>query len=155
MGHVIRPVKLDDVVMVSEIEEASFPDPWDRAIFEEMASHSGTVKTRSGESVLMCVMEEEGRVTGYVVWQQAGRGSIGTVLNIAVKRECRRRGHGRFLMAHTIEAMRRSGLRVCRLEARESNMAARLLYESLGMTPAGRRPGYYGNEDAIVYTLGL
>jgi len=155
MVRTIRPVKLEDVAMVSEIEQTSFPDPWDRAIFEDLASHGGTVKTPSGESVVMRVVEEEGKVTGYVVWQQAGKGPVGTVLNIAIRRDCRRRGQGRLLMAYTVDAMRRSGLRICSLEARESNTAARLLYESLGMTPAGRRPGYYGDEDAIIYTLVL
>ena len=41
------------------------------------------------------------------------------------------------------------------LEVRESNLAARRLYEKHGFRESGRRPKYYSNpiEDAILYTL--
>lgn len=40
------------------------------------------------------------------------------------------------------------------LEVRESNMAARRLYEKLGFAETGRRRGYYANppEDAVLYS---
>jgi ribosomal protein S18 acetylase RimI-like enzyme len=43
------------------------------------------------------------------------------------------------------------------LEVRESNLAARRLYETSGFSESGRRQSYYQQpqEDAIVYHLGL
>ena len=41
------------------------------------------------------------------------------------------------------------------LEVRPSNAAARTLYRSLGFRETGRRPRYYGDEDALLMTLDL
>src|ERR671917_341067 len=41
------------------------------------------------------------------------------------------------------------------LEVRPSNLAARALYDSLGFVQTGVRPGYYGDEDALLLTLDL
>jgi ribosomal protein S18 acetylase RimI-like enzyme len=38
---------------------------------------------------------------------------------------------------------------------RENNLAARALYESIGFVASGMISGYYFDEDAIVYTIGL
>jgi len=52
-----------------------------------------------------------------------------------------------------------NGLAVCRLEVRQSNQAARKLYESLGFEVTGRRPNYYrvqeGREDAILMAVDI
>jgi ribosomal-protein-alanine N-acetyltransferase len=41
------------------------------------------------------------------------------------------------------------------LEVRPSNVAARVLYRSLGFDETGVRPRYYGDEDALLMTLDL
>jgi len=41
------------------------------------------------------------------------------------------------------------------LEVRPTNWAAISLYESLGFSTTGRRPRYYGDEDALLMTLNL
>jgi [ribosomal protein S18]-alanine N-acetyltransferase len=38
---------------------------------------------------------------------------------------------------------------------RPTNVAAMALYESLGFLETGRRPRYYGDEDAVLMTLNL
>ncbi|HLV89786.1 MAG TPA: ribosomal-protein-alanine N-acetyltransferase RimI, partial [Acidimicrobiia bacterium] len=42
------------------------------------------------------------------------------------------------------------GARHLTLEVRTRNEAARALYASLGMVPVGIRPGYYGDDDALI-----
>jgi ribosomal protein S18 acetylase RimI-like enzyme len=48
--------------------------------------------------------------------------------------------------------MKISRIHTCHLEVRESNVAARLLYESTGFIASARIPGYYWDEDAVIYT---
>ncbi len=67
------------------------------------------------------------------------------LLNIAVAPSHRGRGHARALLAE-MPAGRLF------LEVRESNQAARALYESVGFRVTGKRKGYYAGppEDGIV-----
>jgi [ribosomal protein S18]-alanine N-acetyltransferase len=75
------------------------------------------------------------------------------VENIVVAEKVRRTGIGHGLVKELIEHARRSGGSSISLEVRESNFAARSLYEKSGFVEIGRRKGYYPHplEDAIVY----
>jgi ribosomal-protein-alanine N-acetyltransferase len=57
------------------------------------------------------------------------------------------------LLAHAMAA----GAQAIFLEVRESNQAARRLYEKRGFLGVGRRPAYYSDpqEDAILYCFSL
>jgi len=79
-------------------------------------------------------------------------GQDAELLNIAVHPEHRGKGlAGQMLDALLIE-LRARGVRTAFLEVRESNNAARGLYDSRGFTPIGRRRNYYRRpvEDALV-----
>lgn len=77
--------------------------------------------------------------------------------NIVVARDARRRGIGRQLLEALFAAARKTDGASVFLEVRESNVAARGLYEKLGFRETGRRRDYYANpsEDAIVYHIDL
>lgn len=47
------------------------------------------------------------------------------------------------------------GIRRVLLEVRPSNAQARAFYAALGFHETGRRPRYYGDEDALLMTLDL
>ena len=72
--------------------------------------------------------------------------------NIAVERAARRRGIATGLMRHFMEMARNRERSTISLEVRESNIAARKLYEKWGFVEAGRRKFYYSNpiEDAVL-----
>ncbi len=75
------------------------------------------------------------------------------VENIVVTPEERRKGIGTRLLHELLaRAQQRDGEPVF-LEVRESNAAARALYEKMGFRESGRRKGYYANpqEDAVLY----
>lgn len=73
-----------------------------------------------------------------------------TLNTLAVRADYRRRGIARRLFAAAAE-MVQGVCTVCYLEVRESNLAARRLYESLGFTQNGYRPRYYHDpEEAAV-----
>lgn len=69
-----------------------------------------------------------------------------------VRREDRRRGLGRRLLASYLSDLDQQGVSASYLEVRESNRAARFLYYSLGFTVEGVRKAYYQNpkEDGVV-----
>jgi [ribosomal protein S18]-alanine N-acetyltransferase len=88
------------------------------------------------------------RVAGFLVTRQVAAGEC-EILNIGVAVEFRRRGVASALVR---EALRQSpGL--CFLEVRESNHAARRLYESLGFKPAGIRRNYYTGPDEAAIVM--
>lgn len=73
--------------------------------------------------------------------------------NIVVAPAARRRGLGRGLLNALLSAARETNSDSVFLEVRESNAAARTLYEKAGFGQTGCRKSYYSNprEDAILY----
>ncbi len=98
----------------------------------------------------LLVVEEDGQVMGFIV----GRAVKGEweIENIAVSGPARRRGLGSHLLGEFLNLVRRRGGHTVFLEVRESNHAARKLYEKWAFLEAGRRKGYYQDppEDALV-----
>lgn len=77
--------------------------------------------------------------------------------NIVVAPHKQRRGVATELIQALATAARNQNATRIYLEVRESNAAARALYESCGFAITGRRPAYYNNpvEDALLYALPL
>jgi ribosomal-protein-alanine N-acetyltransferase len=77
--------------------------------------------------------------------------------NIVVAHSARRKGLGTRLLDALLAAARETHSTSVFLEVRESNAAARSLYEKAGFEQTGRRKSYYTNppEDAILYRLTL
>jgi ribosomal-protein-alanine acetyltransferase len=73
--------------------------------------------------------------------------------NVVVAAGFQRQGVGAELVQEVIQRAQMAGGTAVWLEVRESNLAARALYEKLGLLENGRRRGYYSDphEDAILY----
>ena len=80
-------------------------------------------------------------VVGYVIARAAA--DEGEILNLAVAPAQQRHGVGRLLAQQALEDLAARGARSVYLEVRESNAAARRLYEGLGFEAVARRPNYY------------
>ena len=76
----------------------------------------------------------------------------GDIGNVAVAPDSRRRGSGAALLKALFAESERRGAAVLQLEVRESNFAARRLYEKNGFEIVGKRKNYYEKpaEDAIL-----
>jgi ribosomal-protein-alanine N-acetyltransferase len=75
----------------------------------------------------------------------------GEILNLAVRRQNRRRGEGHGLLSAILEQLHRRGVNKVFLEVRESNEVGIAFYEKMGFAETGRRPGYYRDpEEAAV-----
>jgi [ribosomal protein S18]-alanine N-acetyltransferase len=77
--------------------------------------------------------------------------------NVVVTNSRRGQGLGKQLLDEFLEVSQKEGARTIFLEVRESNLAARRLYEKCGFVENGRRQRYYKEpeEDAILYELSL
>jgi ribosomal-protein-alanine N-acetyltransferase len=106
-------------------------------------------------SRVVLVIEEEAVVQGFI----AGRALDGEweIENIAIAEPARRRGLGTRLLGEFLDLARGQGANTVYLEVRESNLAARRLYEKWAFVERGRRKLYYRGpeEDAIVYQMGF
>jgi len=141
----IRPARAADIAAVAAIEREVFADPWSANDFQECVAGG----------VLFSVATARAAVAGYVVAHHAA--DEGEILNLAVTPLHRRRGLGRALVRHVLGRLARRMVKIVFLEARQSNTAARRLYESLGFVGVGRRPGYYRRpvEDAVILRVTL
>lgn len=82
------------------------------------------------------LLEEGTEVAGFVTAQVFG--STGFVMNLAVDRERRGRGHGRALMAAVGARLRDRGCSRWELSVRRDNVEAIALYRALGLSEAYR-----------------
>ncbi len=89
----------------------------------------------------------EDRVIGWLISREVAPGEI-EILNLFTQPHFRRRGVARGLIDHLLRTVPQTVF----LEVRESNDAARKLYQALGFLPIGCRKEYYRDpvESAIV-----
>jgi ribosomal-protein-alanine N-acetyltransferase len=143
----MRAMRVDDLVTISALENASYEFPWSLGIF------SDCLKTGHPCWVL-CV---GGEIVGYGILS-IGAGEA-HVLNICIASTYRGQGLGRYLLGRLLNLARWHGSERVFLEVRPSNPLAKSLYESTGFVEIGRRPRYYpardGREDAIVMVLDM
>lgn len=137
-------MRLSDLPAVMETDRRSFPTPWSEEIWrQELTGHFG----------LYLVLEEGDNLSGHIGLKLIS--GEAHVVTLAVRPERRRRGFARALIEAALGDPVSAGARYLHLEVRPSNVAARVLYRSLGFDETGVRPRYYGDEDALLMTLDL
>jgi ribosomal-protein-alanine N-acetyltransferase len=106
-------------------------------------------------SRVLLILEEDTGIQGFIVGRALDK--EWEIENVVVSESVRRRGFGSRLLQEFLGLARDRGGEKIFLEVRESNLAARRLYEKSGFSESGRRQSYYQQpqEDAIVYHLGL
>lgn len=133
----IRPMTHDDLDEVVSLEQGHQPRPWSEKVFADELGQENRVYLVAGSPIEgfggVMIMGEEAHVT-----------------NLFVAPRQRRRGLGRKLMLALIESAVAAGARHLTLEVRASNVAARALYNSIGLAPVGVRPRYYGDDNALI-----
>ena len=104
---------------------------------------------------ILSVIEEEddGALRAFLIARFSG--SECELENLVVAAAHRRRGFGMQLLTSLITTSRQRNVARILLEVRESNMAARALYEKLGFQVNGRRKAYYSHpqEEALMFVL--
>jgi len=140
----IRPMKLDDVCQVLNIERASFTSPWSEASFVS------ELHTRYA----ICRVAENGNtIAGYICVRQISDECH--IMNLAVNNLYRRRGIASLMLKDVLNDLKSQGQTVLHLEVRASNIAAQNLYTKLGFSVIGSRKNYYmyPAEDAVLMLM--
>jgi ribosomal-protein-alanine N-acetyltransferase len=96
-------------------------------------------------------MEQRIALAGFLVAQHIG--PEWELENIVVAAKLSNKGIGARLLNQLLSLARETNSQSVFLEVRESNIAARKLYEKAGFQPTGRRKSYYTGpvEDALLY----
>ena len=149
----LRYVANHDVEKIIAIESESFPKPWDKEVFWILASCEGRMKLRGDRAIFMQVIDVDGEIAGYVVWEENNQDRAAHLMNIAIDSSFRRKGLATLLLVYLFDRIKSNGIQTCILEVRESNQAAIALYRSLGMKLTSRHLAYYGEEDALIYSI--
>lgn len=138
----IAPMSVDHLNAVLEIEKGSFPFPWPQdSIYKEIVKNDYAY-------YFVARLKDEDKVIGYggiwVLFEEAH------VTTLAVHPLYRRAGTGSLLLSNLLQEALSRGAEQVFLEVRDSNRAARALYERYGFKKIGRRKNYYYHEDALV-----
>lgn len=142
-GVAIRPARPNDVPPILAIEQ------------QAVSAAHWTVEQYNSlvDRGVVLIAEQAGKLCGFICAQVvAGEWEIE---NVVVAAEFLRRGIASELMGALIQRAREGQASAMLLEVRESNLAARRLYEKHGFGGVGRRRLYYKvpEEDAILYAL--
>ena len=145
LGVGIRKMKATDVCDVHEIETACYTSAWPVQAFEEAITHNEAL-------VLYVLVSNE--IAGFFVG--VGVEDEYSVLNIAVKPACQKRGYATFILTTVIQNHFKKYENYF-LEVRKSNKEAISLYYKLGFKYLYQRNNYYHDpvEDALVLKYSL
>jgi len=134
-----------DLDEVAAIERASFPLPWSRNLFLR--------DLKENKIAFFLAVRDRGELVAYGgFWLLQEEINI---VNVAVHPDHRKKGFGRLVLDALLKEGQKQGATIATLEVRESNKAARTLYERLGFIQIAIRKKYYSDnrEDALVMWL--
>lgn len=137
----IRQMTAMDLEQVAGLEQTCFSQPWSYTLLKQCLSttYDACFVAVAGEQVkgygVLRILAEEGEIQRIAVWP-----------------EYRQSGLGKELMDAMVTYATANETFSLSLEVRESNLAARNLYESYGFNRTAIRKNYYHNpeEDAII-----
>ncbi len=138
----VRPYEPSDLSAVAALDHACFSDFWSEKNWQ------GTMETPQYACFLL---EEADQMAGFILISIVG--DEGELLKMGVLPEYRRRGFGAVLLRRAIACWKEEGVESVFLEARESNISARTLYETHDFKEIGVRKNYYDGpkEHAVLY----
>ena len=143
----LRPMQMDDLDTIMQIEPTIYSHPWTRGNFSDSLN--------SGYSAW--VLEQDRGVIGYALLMMIL--DEAHLLNLSIAKHQQKQGLGRYLLEHMLKIAKAHKAANLFLEVRPSNVTAIALYENMGFSEMAVRRGYYpahnGREDAILMGLVL
>jgi ribosomal-protein-alanine N-acetyltransferase len=145
----IRLATVTDLPAMMALEKrAATAAHWSATQYETIFGSSGVRRI-----ALIIHEQDETCLDGFVVARVIGE--EWEIENIAIAGRARRRGLATTLLGQLLHLARTEGVAAVFLEVRESNRAARALYEKCSLLESSRRHRYYQDpeEDAILYRI--
>ena len=141
----IREMEERDAESAGALEGLVFSMPWKREDFLEM------VNAPYAHYYVAVCEEEASRVVGICGLRELSGDA--EITNVVVHPDFRRQHLATRLLTEALKKSEALGIFDTTLEVRESNEAAKRLYENFGFKAEGRRPGFYEKpaEDALIY----
>ena len=138
---VVRRMTMEDAAAAAEMEHQLFEDAW---------SEKSILDTLGLSNTVCLTAEKAGRIVGYVLAYTAA--DEAEIARIAVAKEFQRQGAARTMIQELFDICAREEIKRVLLDVRESNTAARTLYENCGFKEDGVRQKFYEDpqEDAIL-----
>jgi ribosomal-protein-alanine N-acetyltransferase len=139
---VIKPMEIDDLKKVLEIEKQSFSVPWTYDLF-----FSELTRNRYARYF---VLEKDNEVIGYLgLWHKGSRFHI---TNIAIIGKLRRKGYGENFLKFIEKIAATYRIKKISLEVRRSNCIAQDMYRKYGYKVIKFLRNYYQEEkeDALI-----
>ncbi|QFY91035.1 ribosomal protein S18-alanine N-acetyltransferase [Magnetovirga frankeli] len=137
----------DDLPEVMALERQAHSHPWSEGIMRDCLKPGYNGK----------ILQRQGALLGFGIWTLLLDECH--ILNLCIDPGEQRQGHGRYLLHWMLHDARAQGAALSLLEVRLSNHAAIALYQGMGYSEIGQRPGYYparkGREDGLVMALDL
>ncbi len=135
------PCSTEHLDAISAIEQQCFDAPW---------GLESLMRTITGQHAVTLVALDGDKPIGYAAALLIAPEA--EVLKVAVHPSNRGDGTGRMLADALTDKLKEAGATTMHLEVRESNRAARILYETCGFRQIGVRSSYYTSpaEDAVL-----
>lgn len=142
----IRKAKINDISVISGIEEQRFPNPWKENYLINELSHDISY-------FYVAEVISSNQVAGYIIFwiieDELELHKIATALKY------KKKSIGKKLFQFMLRTASQKKVKEIFLEVRKSNTGAIKFYESFDFQLAGVRPAYYMDppEDALIYRL--
>ena len=138
---IIKPVELREASELSAIDQECNIPAWSPKLFKQ--------EIKGEHSVVLGAYAND-LLIGFIIFHKLFDSSH--IVTFGVDPLARRQGVGKALLTSAVSHMHKLAIVWVTLEVRESNKAARKLYEDAGFNEAGIRQRYYSNnqEDALV-----
>lgn len=132
-GHTLRPMTLDDLPEVQQVDEASFSPIWQNSLTcLELAFRQAAIAT---------VVEIDNQLIGYQISSSTPIG--GHLARLAVRPEQRGRGIGCLLLHDLLTQFIRRGAQTITVNTQKDNIASLALYRRLGFGFTGEEYPVY------------
>lgn len=178
MKYAIRPMLIEDISQVTEIDRQAFPtlEPhtsfkrelnnklahymvaYDTSIQFAERNNNHSASTSRIDKILYGIKHifikptTKQLIVGFIgIWFIVDEAHI---ITLAVREQYRGQNIGKLLLIAAANIAMENKINFLTLEVRASNTSAQSLYETFGFIPRGERPGYYTDtkENAIIMT---
>lgn len=148
----IRQVTPDDLPAIRKLEQqAETAAHWAEREYDALFAPEAPTRI----ALVVSSEADISRIQGFVIARCASE--EWEIENVVVGADHRRSGMASALIRELLRKAALGGATSVLLEVRESNVAARQLYEKFGFSEAGRRTGYYRDplEDGLILRISI